>query len=111
MALVSLAVKADDDGADKAVAYAGSEQKYGYGTTIRLEPEQVKALGIDKLTAGQMVMVRAAAFVCQLSAAAGDGDGDESGGGEVSVGLQLTQMEVATGMGRGEAAGKLFGGD
>ncbi|MDD4915726.1 MAG: hypothetical protein PHW13_11900 [Methylococcales bacterium] len=103
-------VKPDDD-SPKAVAHDDSGDRYGWGTSIRLEPEQVKALGIDKLTAGQRVLVRAAAFVCSVAASAGDQDGDESAGGaEMSVGLQITDMEVSVlGRDASKDASKLYG--
>lgn len=66
------------------------EPKYGYGTRLCLEEEQVKALGIGKIAVGTRVKVTAYAVITSTRI-----DIDEPDEGAPNMELQLTDMEVA----------------
>lgn len=66
-----------------------SEPKYGYGTRLCLEEEQVKALGAEKLAVGTRVKITAYAVVTSTRI-----DIDEPDEGAPNMEVQLTDMEL-----------------
>lgn len=64
---------------------------YGYGTCIQLDDEQVKALGIDKLTAGSKVKITAFGVVESARVEVGEAKDDSA----PYLSIQLTDMEAS----------------
>lgn len=73
--------------------------EYGYGTEIRLNEDQCKALGITKpLEAGTKVSIEAVAFVKSATQSIGD-DADDTAP-EVYMCLQITDLGIKPMAGR-----------
>lgn len=76
---------------------SGRRPKYGYGLTLHLNDEQLKALGVKKpFPVGTIIMVEAKAMVESTRESVegrvdDDGDTDYT---EVSMSLQITDMAV-----------------
>lgn len=82
--------------------------RYGYGTCINLEEEQVKALGIGKLQAGTRVRIIAYGIVDCVRVDVNE-DEDENEGKNMSI--QLTDMEASAASAIADgAARKMYGG-
>jgi hypothetical protein len=83
MALISMKI-ADE--------YEMSEpNEYGYGLCIRLNPGQVKALGITELPkAGSAMMITARAIANRVTEEADEGQAEN----EIYLELQITDMEL-----------------
>jgi hypothetical protein len=75
------------------------QSEYGYGTEIRLNEDQCKALGISKpLEAGTKVSVEAVAFVKSATQSVGDDAGEKDP--EVYMCLQITDLGMKPMAGR-----------
>ena len=86
--------------------------EYGYGLCIRLNPGQVKALGITELPkAGSAMMITASAIANRVTEEADDDQAEN----EIYLELQITDMELKPTKSASEkdssAATMLYGGD
>lgn len=86
MALTSL--KQDDD---QEIEYV--PMLYGYGTQICLNGDQVGAMRINDMAAGQRVTISAVGIVTQATSSV-DRDSDSTNGKELRLTIQLTDMEL-----------------
>lgn len=106
MALVSMKTGNEDN------EYAEiSENPYGYGLCLRLNPEQCKALGIDTPPkAGTAMMLMAKSIVARSTEEADIEEEGEAPETEVYLELQITDLEVrAASDGTASAATVLYG--
>lgn len=104
MALTSL--KQDDD--DAMDAYVAPN--FGYGTEIYLNGEQVEAMGLKRMAAGQEVTIRATGIVTSSTEEL-EADND-SGGKDMCFRIQLTAAEVRpTGTANASRAAAILYGD
>ena len=78
---------------DCCVDYDPNEKRYPYGTSLTLEDEIAEAVGFDALAAGDVVEVRAKAFIKRTRSVdeAEAGEADES---RKSIDIQLTDIEL-----------------
>lgn len=108
MAMVSL--KKVHEHAEAEMASYPSDNKFGYGTEIYLDGEQVEALGIADLRAGQSVTINAKALIKRSSEELEAGD--DSGGKDTSLCIQITDLEVsAVGKPNAKSAAAMLYGD
>lgn len=80
------------------------ESEYGYGLCLKLEPDQVEALGITQLPAvGTAMMIRARVVVKKTETE------DEGEGPEHELYLQVTDLELGRAESDKPAATMLYG--
>lgn len=105
--MVSLALTADE-AKETIIGCASSDPKdmpkYPYGTTLDLNDETLKKLGLDKLPeVGEEVAITCLAKITRISAY------EEQEGVERSLGLQIVDMDLN--VPSQSAASKLYGGE
>lgn len=84
--MINLALKQD---ADDSMLAEPTMPKYGYGSCISLNEEQVKALGLDKMTIGTKVKVVAFGVIDSARLEVGENESTPN------MSIQLTDMEVS----------------
>jgi hypothetical protein len=104
MALISMKIPDENE--------ISEPNEYGYGLCIRLNPGQVKALGITELPkAGSAMMITASAIANRVTEEADDDQAEN----EIYLELQITDMELKPSKSVSEnnasAATLLYGGD
>ena len=83
MALISMKIPDENE--------ISEPNEYGYGLCIRLNPGQVKALGITELPkAGSAMMITASAIANRVTEEADDDQAEN----EIYLELQITDMEL-----------------
>jgi len=84
--MINLAMTPDSS---DSMLTAADAPKYGYGTCISLNEEQVKALGIDKMTIGSRVKLTAFGVLASASVEVGEDDATPN------MSIQITDLEVS----------------
>lgn len=84
--MINLAATPDTD---DTMLSASDAPKYGYGTCILLNEEQVKALGIDSMPVGSRVKLSAFGVISSASVEVGE---DEA---TPNLSIQVTDLEVS----------------
>lgn len=87
MAEDQVKIKKQSDAADGLVCCSDGEH-YPYGTSLHFEDELIDELGAQNLAVGDVVEVRAFAFVDRKSI------NDSTGHSSKSIGLQLTSVKL-----------------
>lgn len=80
------------------------ENQYPWGTSLHLDDDMVKELGLDKMQAGTTVNLTATAFIERKSTEEEAGEDPEH-----RVCLQLTELNVKRSSTNGERATLLYG--
>jgi len=83
---------------------APMENEYGWGTSIRLEDDIVKSLGLEGMAAGEKVNIQAVGFVQGVSL-----NDDSQNGKRMEVSIQLTDMAASKQPSGAPAADVLYG--
>lgn len=94
---------------DSSDCYSSSPNPYGYGLSIRLNDDQVEALGIKTPPpAGTVFMVTARAVATSVTQNVEEaGEADDDTGPDICMELQITDMELK---GEGsDPAARLYG--
>jgi len=86
-----ISLKLSPEEQDESMLGSSDKVTYGYGTCISLNDEQVKALGIDKLTAGSKVKITAFGVVESARVEVGETEDDSA----PYLSIQLTDMEAS----------------
>lgn len=84
--MINLAMQSDSD---DTMLSEPTKPSYGYGTCISLSEEQVKALGLDKMTIGTKVKITAFGVIDSARLEVGE---DEA---TPNMSIQLTDMDVS----------------
>jgi len=92
-------IKKENPGSNDVCCSNGDH--YPWGTSLRLESELIEELGVDSLAVGDIVEVRAFAFVDSKS------EHSNTESSEKTIGLQLTTLKVRRE--EGDRAERLYG--
>lgn len=83
---------------------APMDNEYGWGTSIRLEGDIVKRLGLEGVSAGDKVTLQAVGFIQSVSL-----NDDSERGKRMEVSIQLTDMATGKQLSETPASDVLYG--